>query len=269
MKRLWSVPAGFAAVSLCLVMAPAAVAQKVVNQKAHEATAQEYILLNSVKDVRGTVDSVSTNSSGTTLTITVDTSHTEVVQGSTPNTTIKPNVGGARAEARDVVRVQQDMAKLQQELVRLQQAELQLANSKNPKDAAAKRNKLQQEMNKVKQDYVKLEKDLAHLQQQEVKNAIHDQRVFQQALAKYAKSQKNYIINATLTFELVIAEKAAVSTSGGSSGTSDKSPTVADIVAGQNVHIYLTPDKSTKPGADGPRPTVNKIVILADGGSKK
>src|SRR5262249_20554151 len=124
----------------------------------------------------------------------------------------KPNVGGARAEARDIVRVQQDMNKLQQELAKLQQAEAQLANAKNPKDAAAKRTKLQQEINKVKQDYVKLEKDYAQLLAQDARNAIHDQRAFQQALAKYAKSQKNYIINEKITFELPIDDKAVVRT---------------------------------------------------------
>jgi hypothetical protein len=264
MIRLWSGPA---AVALCLATAPGAVAQnpKVIN-KPHDATAQEYTLLNTVKDVRGKVSAVTANSASNTLTITVDTSHTETVPGTTTTPTVKPNVGGARAEARDVVRVQQDMARLQQELNKLQQAELQLANAKNSKEAAAKRTKLQQEMNKVQQDYVKLEKDYARLQAQDMKNAMHDQRAFQQALAKYARSQKNYLINEKIDFELVIDDKVVVRKMS-ASGMADKSAAVADIAAGQDVHLSLTAGKSTKDKPDA-RPTINKIVILTDGSGK-
>jgi hypothetical protein len=276
MKWLWSCPAGVAALLLCLATAPAAVAQKnKIIDKSHDATAQEYNLLNSVKDVRGTVAAITTNSSSNTLTIVVDTSHTETVPGTGTNPTIKPNVGGARAEARDIVRVQQDMVKLQQELAKLQQAEAQLANSKNPKDAAAKRSKLQQEINKVQQDYVKLEKDYARLVAQDAANTIRDQRAFQQALAKYAKSQKNYIINEKITFELPIDDKAVVRTTSKPASTGDQSETkekgssavgypatVTDVSEGQNVHIYLTAGKSTKDKPDA-RPTINKIVILS------
>jgi hypothetical protein len=275
MNWLWSGLAGAAAVSLCLTTAPDAVAQKnKIIDKSHDAKAEEYNLLNTVKDVRGKVAAISTNSSGNTLTITVDTSHTETAPGST-NPTIKPNVGGARAEARDIVRVQLDMAKLQQELAKLQQAEAQLVNAKNQKDAAAKRIKLQQEINKVQQDYLKLEKDYARLVAQDARNAIHDQRAFQQALAKYAKSQKNYIINEKITFELPIDEKAVVRTMFKPASPSDQPEskggssvgypaTTADIAVGQDVHIYLTADKSGNDKPDGARPTVNKIIILGD-----
>lgn len=241
---------GIAAISLWL-MGPSLAAAQNKNKQAHNASAQEYNILNSTKEVRGKVAQV--GSAGNSLTITVDTSHTEGKPGST-NPTIKPNGNGAQAEARDMARIQQDMVRLQQELAKLQQAEAQLAQAKNQKDAASKRAKVQQEINRVKQDYVKLERDIAQLKAQE----IHDQRAFQQALAKYAKSN-NHVVKEHLNFDLAIDDKAIVRKGSGAG-------TTADLAVGQEVHIYLTPDKSVAKG-DGPRPTINKIIILNDGGN--
>ncbi len=277
MNRAFSGLAAVAALSMWLVGTSDVAAQKKNNNQANNASAQEYDLLNSVKDVRGKVANISTTSN--TLTITVETSHTETVQGAkttgNPNPAIKQNIRGQQAEARDIARVQQDMAKLQQELARMQQAELQLAQSKNLKDAASKRAKLQQEMNKVQQDYAKLQRDLARLQAQDTRNAIQDQRYFQQALAKYAKS-KNSTVKEQLNFDLVIEDKAIIRKMFVPANLTDKekqelkgkntslpgyTATIDEIAVGQEVHIYLTADKKNKEGA---RPTINKIIILSD-----
>ena len=271
MKRVFTGLVGVAAFSMWLVETSVVAAQ---NKKAHNASAQEYNILNSVKDVRGTVAQISATSN--TLTITVDTSHTEAAKGGNP--AIRPNIGGAQAEARDMARVRQDMARLQQEVAKLQKEELQLAQAKNVKDAASKRAKVQQEINRVQQDYVRLQKDLARLQAQEIRNDIQDQRAFQAALAKNTK-----VVKESLNFELAIEDKAVIRKMFVPANLTDKekqelkgkntslpgyTATIADIAVGQEVHIYLTPDKSSaKDKPDGSRPTINKIIILTEGGN--
>jgi hypothetical protein len=267
--------AAVAALSMGLVATSDAFAQK--NNKTQNASAEDYDVLNAVKDVRGKVANISTTSN--TLTITVETNTSAPAQGAktnvNPNPAVKQNIRGQQAEAREIARVQQDMARLQQEIAKMQQAELQLAQSKNVKDAASKRAKLQQEMKRVQQDYARLQKDLVRLQALDTRNAVVDQRNFQQALAKQAKL-KNRTVKEQLNFDLVIEDKAVIRKMFAPANLTDKekqelkgkntslpgyTATIDEIAVGQEVHIYLTADKQNKEGA---RPTINKVIILTE-----